>query len=206
MNVIAAAGHFMDGTGRCIYLGSDASDQWDTNELGAAIINSVKRWRATGARVVCMTDEAEISGKPGIWEAWLENIFRTAKVQMPTIKILNRGNKQKDDRIREAAAMWLDRRMLLLEGAPFLEDLIEQMTKIGMTEHDDFADAMADCFHREVYTAVYLTGSQIRDERTNPFDDVLKPGGIGIEAMEKIAKRYDEQKAMYEGYWDVVKP
>jgi hypothetical protein len=206
MNVIATVGHLMDGTARCIYLGSAASRDWDTNELGKHLIEAVKSARTRFGRVMCITDEEDIGGKPGVWPAWINNIFKTAKVPMPEIKILNRGTTHKEQRLREAAALWLDGRMLLLNNAPYIETLIEQMCKIGMTEYEDFADACADCFHKEVYSSVYLTDSVVKAERRNPFDDVLKPGGIGDNAAEEIAKMTDEKLAMYARSWDVVHP
>jgi len=206
LTVIAQVGHMMDGKGKCVFLGADSSQDWDTNEMGRALIESVKNARAKCARVMCITDEEEIGGHPGIWEAWLSNLFQTAKVQMPTVHILNRGRKEKDERLREAAAMWLDGRMILLENSKGLDELIDQMSKIGLTEHNDFADAMADCYHKDVYRSVYLTTDAIIKQEQNPFDEVLKPGGLGDIAAEEIAKKQDEVEKFWAESWDTVQP
>ena len=203
LNVIGAVGHMMDGSGRCIYLGASAGLDWDSNALGKNLIQDVKHYRAMVHRIACITDEEEIGGKPGIWEAWISNLFQTAKVPQPEIKILNRGAKDKDERLREAAAMWLDGRMLLLEGAPGLDELVDQMCKIGMTAHNDYADAIADCFHRDVYRSIYLAETAIKSEQINPFDEILKPGPAGTHAANQIADSFHQEEPVE---WHVVKP
>jgi len=206
MTVIAAVGHMADGSGRCVYLGAAASPDWDTNEVGTELIKMIRKYRSECSRIMCMTDEEEIGGKPGLWPAWLQNLFQTNRVQMPTIHILNRSKQQKDERLREVAALWLDKRMILMEGAEGLEDLIDQMCKIGLTEYNDYADAVADCFHKEVYRSVFLTEAGIKEKDRNPFDEVLKPGGLGDLAAEEIAKKYEDKLAVYAHNWDVVQP
>jgi hypothetical protein len=107
----------------------------------------------------------------------------------------------------EAAALWRDGRMKLLRTATGLELLIDQMTAIGFSEYDDFADAMVDCYHNKVYSSVWpKANSEANTEGRNPFDDVLKPGPIGEEAREKVHKMYEDEEAMQGTRFDVVRP
>lgn len=205
-NVVSAVGHMTDGTGRCVYLGARAAPDWDTNELGRALIAAVKEWRQQCARISCITDEQSMNHKPGVWEAWIANLFQSNRIPMPHFHILPRvNNASKEARLREAAAMWLDGRMILMEGAEHLDMLVDQMVKIGMTEHDDIADATANCWSRDVYRSVYMTETGIMKERRNPFDDVLKPGGIGDQAADEIAQRFEDER-LFNASFDVVQP
>lgn len=207
-NVIGAVGHMTDGSGRVVYLGAKSSREWESKQFGDNLIESVKNWRGRCARVVCMTDEQDIGGKPGLWPAFLQNIFRTADVAMPELITINSGSTRKPDRLAEAAALWRDGRMLLLRNAPDLELLLDQMTKIGMSEHDDHADAIAACFHKLVYSAVYSKGpTALQISGRNPFDDVLKPGAVGDLAAEKIAEAYaDKERIWSQQFHGIVQP
>lgn len=209
MNVIAACGHKMDGSGQVVFLGARWSPDWESKEFGDELVKYVAEMHSKCHRVVCMTDEEEIGGKPGLWTAHLQNIFAASKVRMPELFILNRGGKAKLLRLSEAATLWRDGRMLLPRNAPGLDYLIEQMTQIGMTTHDDFADPVCDAFHKKVYTSVHSIGmGPATPQETNPFDDLLKPGPQAHAALERIAEMTDAAQRFafdMEGH-DVVAP
>lgn len=206
-SVISQCLHKTDGSGRVIFVGAEFSNKWTYNDFGKQLIEIVRYWEPKVSRIACMTDEESI-GKPGIWEAWLRNLFRTERLTMPRL-IFGRRNtgRRKTDRIREAAGHWISGRMRLMAGAPGLSDLIEQMVKIGLTEYDDIADATSDAFQKEVYTAIFAPAEEDSQyEGQNPFDDVLKPGRQGDLAAEEIAEAWEEQRQLEVMQWDVVAP
>lgn len=208
MNVIAAVGH-EPRTGKCIYLGSLYDKDWQSKAYGEALIQQVKLWRGATAGVFAMSDEEEIGGKPGAWPAFLETIFKLAGVRMPTLLTLRRRqDRTKEDRLTEVASLWSAGRMELVRGSPGLEQLTEQMGNIGLTRNDDFADAVADCFNKQVYNAVWAeTASANARQQNNPFDEVLKQNGLGDIAAEKIAAEYDRKRQEFDGvYFDAVHP
>jgi hypothetical protein len=98
--------------------------------------------------------------------------------------------------------------MKLLKDAPGLELLLDQMTKIGMSDYNDHADATADCFHKAVYSIVWPSAApETKGEiSNNPFDDILKGGSRTIAAAERIAKRQSESESNYGGFSDVIFP
>jgi hypothetical protein len=203
-SVVAAAGH-ENKTGRVIFLGSKVSREWDSEQFAAELISSVKYWRSVAARVSCMTDEQDIGGKPGVWQAFLLTKFRQAGVEMPELILLDRDSKRKEEHLAQAAALWRDGKMALLKDALNVDMLIEQMTKIGMSDHDDVADAVKDCFNHRVYQVIWANkADNIRKDAINPFDEVLKPGPAGDAAAETIAKLYAAREAQQGGRFDVV--
>jgi hypothetical protein len=204
-NVISGCGHEQK-TGRVIFLGAKVNKDWDSDEFCKALIEQVKYWRAKALRISCITDEQDIGGKPGVWPALLKTKFREAKVEMPELLVLDRDNKRKEDYLIQAAGFWRDGKMALLRNAENVDKLVDQMTKIGMSEFNDVADATKDCFNKQVYQIVWAAKAGTADPAAaNPFDEVLKPGPRGEEAAEKIAAMYALQEANYSGHrFDVI--
>ena len=203
-NTVSAAGHEQK-TGRVIFLGAKVSRDWDSEEFAKVLIDTVKNWRLRALRVVCITDEQDIGGKPGVWPAFLKTKFREADVEMPELLILDRDNRRKDEHLAHAAALWRDGKMVLPRDAENLDMLLDQMTKIGMSDHDDIADAMRDAYNQRVYQAVWAAQAvQTKASIGNPFDDVLKPGPIANIAAEKIAAMYAAKDEMEGMRFDVV--
>lgn len=205
-NVIAAAGHEYK-TGRVVYCGARVSTDWDSDGFAENLVETVVEWRGRGARVVCMTDEQDIGGKPGLWPAFLLSVFRRKGVQMPELLVIDRNSKRKEERLAQAAAFWRDGRVVLPRTAPYLDLIIEQMTKIGMTDFDDLSDAFVDAFNKQVYSVVWPANAAVASTASsNPFDDVLKPGPVGDRAAEVIAARVAKQEADVLAFYDVVQP
>jgi hypothetical protein len=207
-SVIAAVGH-EPKTGVCVYLGAWASTEADSEQFGKELVHQIKKWRAAGCRIMCMTDEQDIGGKPGVWEAFIQTVLRSNSIDnIPELIILNRDTKRKEERLANAAALWRDGKMKLLKDSPGLELLLDQMTKIGMSDYNDHADATADCFHKSVYSVVWPSAApETKGEiSNNPFDDILKGGSRTIAAAERIAKRQSESESNYGGFSDVIFP
>ncbi len=202
---ISFVGHMTDGSGRCVFLGAFASQNAEYESFGKELIARYKSWRERVQRITCLTDEDDVTGKPGIWENWLANLFRDARIPLPTIHIFKRQGTDKETRMRDAAGHWASGRMILMEGAENMDMLIEQMVKIGKSQYDDLADCTSDCFNRDIYQTVFLKHQDIRPDGSNPFDDVLKPGKAAVDAAEEIAKMWD-QRHSESGNWDVVQP
>ncbi len=212
-SVISVVGHMTDGTARCVFLGAFASQDSMYGDYGAKLIEMVKHWRSRAARISALTDEPELGGKLDVWPAWLENLFKTNHIPMPTFHQLSRtqvnkkAGSDKYARIREAAGHWVSGKMILAEGAENLDMLIEQMVKLGKTEHDDVADATADAFNGAIYSTIYTKDTLRTDDGLNPFDEVLKPGRKGDDAAELIAKAVDDKLEFWTPQrWDVVCP
>ena len=208
-SVISRVGH-EPKTGVCVFLGARGSIEWDSEQFAKELIDLIKQDRANGLRVMCMTDEQDIGGKPGVWQAFIQTVLRGGSIERPPeLLLLDRDSRRKEERLAAAAALWRDGRMKLLKDAPGLEMLMEQMTKISMSDHDDYADATSDCFNKAVYSVVWPSVAAEPEKvriGDNPFDDVLKPGPRGVIAAEKIAKMYADQEALGNQFSDVIAP
>lgn len=206
-NVIAVVGH-EPRTGRCIFLGAKVGPNWTDRVFADELISTFIEWRDRSAGVFGMTDEEEIGGKPGLWPAFLETAFRLKGLRMPTLHVIRRRlDTNKADRLLETAPLWTAGRMSLVVGSPNIDMLVEQMGNIGLTKYDDVADAVSDCFNKELYKIMWAGSKQTTDApASNPFDDVLKPGRVGDDAAEKIAELYEKAEQRYVGASDVVRP
>ena len=122
-----------------------------------------------------------MGGKRGGWETALRSWFIGAGVKrVPRIITLSRGGGRnvtsKNNRIAAAIPYWVDGHVKLVQGAPGVEKLIHQMTRLGIATHDDWADASADVFHPDVYTPLVMgkLGEEIGEVPVQPGDDLLK--------------------------------
>jgi hypothetical protein len=113
---------------------------------------------------------------------------------------MTRSRTGKEVRIKQAVYAWKSGKVKLLRGAQEVESLIYEMTRIGVSKHDDMADAAADVFHPDVYmpeTAILVDDPSPSNER--PYDQLLwVPAGewTGDEARtmydETIGRRVEE--------------
>lgn len=206
-SVISAVGH-EPKTGVCVFLGARASRDWTIKEFDTELVASINEWRAKCARVMCMTDEEDIGGKPGIWEAHVHTALVSGGIkQIPKLILIKRDNRRKAERLAQAAGLWRDGKMKILKDSLGSEVLLDQMSKIGKSSHDDIADATSECFNKQVYTAVWSGGAETEGKMSaNPFDDVLKPGPNQAEACERVAKMWDEREQMANMWPDVICP
>jgi hypothetical protein len=203
-SVIAAGGH-QPKTGKVFFLGAKVSKAWDSEEYVSQLIDSVVDYRKRCAMVSCLVDEQDIGGKPGVWEAYLKTKFRERAVEMPPLILLDRDSKRKELAIANTAGFWRNGKLRLLQSAANLEMLIDQMSKIGMSEYDDLADAFKDVWNHQIYQVVWA--SKVEDKETvklSPFDEVLKPGRRGDDAAERIAELAARREREESEFYDVV--
>jgi hypothetical protein len=209
-SVVSTVGH-EHKTGVCVFLGAHGGTEWDSERFAQQFCGDIKFWRARCARVSVITDESDIGGKPGVWEAFVLTKMREAGItNPPQLIMLTRDNRRKDERLADVAALWRDGRMKLLKDAPGIEMLMKQMSQIGTSqENDDYADATADCFSRSVYNAVWPSATSSEESKkasSNPFDEILKGGAATNHAAEKIAKEYDAKELLKRQFADVIIP
>jgi hypothetical protein len=210
-SVVSAVGH-EPKTGVCVFLGAHGSTDWDSERFAKQFCDDIKFWRSRCARVSCMTDEDDIGGKPGVWEAFVKTKLMSAGIALlPPLLMINRSNNmRKEERLANVAALWRDGRMKLLRGAAGLDVLMRQMSQIGTAQdNDDYMDATADCFNKQVYNTVWPSVSTDGTEHkhsSNPFDEILKGGAATVNAAERIAKEYSEKELIRQQFVDVICP
>lgn len=156
--VLCQMGHSQDGTGAVYFLGAWGSNRWKGEDFGEQLVARVQQIRTAGKRISLMTDEQSPGGKGDTWELLLKNWFANAGIIMPPFIVLPRGGKRKVVRHIEAANFIMDDKVFFAKSAPGLELLVNQLCKIGNSEHDDYIDAFADCFNPRCYQVMHRAG------------------------------------------------
>lgn len=188
-NVIVVFGHDPRGNGDVYFIEGLGSNTWRIEEFTDELVRLCQRYKRDGKRIRVITDEKEMGGKANTWEMWLRSAFAGAGVVLPPVKVLTRGRNKKEVRLREAVGFWVDGHVRLVRGAPGVHRLVSQMVRLGVSAHDDWADAAADVFAPEVYRPMLnpaLSGG--KDDGAYPVqpgDDIL-----GRRASNDEARRY----------------
>lgn len=177
-NVISWWGH-LPGTGIVYFLGAAYSHRWNVDQFGEELVKNVQ-FLQRRHRIIALTDEQIVGGHKGVNEAWLRTLFHTAGMRMPRfISLARPSNVSKVSRHQEAAGYWAGGYVRLVRGAPGLQKLTWQMSRIGISDHDDFADVASDVFHPEVYRICRAaSGGDAPPPPTRPFDRFLKDGSL----------------------------
>lgn len=202
-NVIVIWGHDRS-TGDVYFLEGYGSATWKVEQFNSKLVICLQNLRGQAKWPYALTDEAEIGGKAGTWEMTIQSWCHTAGMPAPRMILINRRaqNKNKLARIVDASSYWQQGKVKLVEGAPGVDRLIDQMLKIGFSEHDDWADASADVFHKDVYNPMRLQHNVDDNILIRPFDQELQDGRISIGELVKQARR--EQDAMSGGTYQGI--
>ena len=173
--VIVISGHTRDGSGDVYYVDGAGSSIWTAEQTGAKILDFVEKYARLGSPIRVITDELTVGGKAGTWEAFLKGQAAARGLILPQFVTISRGGKKKVSRIIEAASFWQDGKVKLPRDAPGVDQLVQQMTQIGSSDHDDWADAFADAFHKDFYQTMHrftLTGPE--EDNAMPYDMILR--------------------------------
>ncbi|MGH2359196.1 MAG: hypothetical protein ACRDGM_01470 [bacterium] len=173
-------GHDPRGNGDVYYLEGYGSNSWRSEDFTDRLVASVQALKKKMRRVRCITDEKPTGGKDGIWQHALRSAFNGAGIPCPPLIFFSRSGTRKGYKLRrmqEAVSFWVDGHVRIVKTAPGAQKLIAQMVRLGVTAHDDWADAAADVFADEVYRPMLLpeTGSPTEDGGwpSQPGDDIL---------------------------------
>jgi hypothetical protein len=211
--VVQVWAHTTDGSGWVYFMEGRGSPRWGADRFSRELVKMVQQYRNLGYHVRAITDEMEIGGKEGTYKLYLESIFHKAGTAAPPIILIRRfgAGVKKDDRLRDVANYWIDGKVWLCREAPGVQELVSQMTRIGVSAHDDWADAAADVFHPNVYYATRLTIGGEDDERQNypvrPWDDMLQGGNPAMVVGAPLNKIPDSVvREIYDQYHGDVEP
>jgi hypothetical protein len=172
-------GYPADGSGTIYYIEGDGSMYWRDEDLSNRLVSLVQRYRGQGRRIKGLANELAVAGLKGVWATNLRNQFNDVGAPCPTIYEFSRGGLKKTQRIAAVTSFWVDGHVKLIKGAPGVDRLIDQMSRIGemmVTEaagkrssrrKDDWVDAMADAFQPPFY-------QPMRRESLAPWDQQLQ--------------------------------
>lgn len=201
-NVIQLWGHARDGSGDVYFLEGYGSNRWRVDDFNTQLVILLQRLKKERKWPFIMTDEAEVGGKYGTWELTIQSWCHGAGLPSPFFQPLNRGGKKKITRIIESASYWVDGHVKLVEDAPGLDKLVSQMLKIGTSAYDDWADAAADVFAKEVYAPKRRAGALDQQPQVvRPWDTELQPGKMRDDhEIRELYDRYVENSALSDDY------
>lgn len=194
--VIQVWGHARDGSGEVYYLEGYSSNTWRVEDFNNKLVIILQSLRSRGKWPYILTDEVELGGKQGTWEMTIQNWCHSAGMPAPRVQLLSRAGKKKLTRIIMAASYWVDGKVKLVKGAPGVEQLIDQMLRIGVSQFDDWADSASDVFDQEVYKPVRLPYADESLALARPYDDKLQDGTVGFISL--LRRQSEERRAAAE--------
>lgn len=154
--VMIVHGYPHDGSGMVYVIEGHGDKTWRAEDFAKRLVAKVQQYRRQGKRITAITDERN-SSKEGGWRLALQNYFHDVNEPMPTLHEFDRWKMaSKVDRIHTASRFWVDGRVRVIEGAPGLDRLMEQMARVGeimLNERikNDWVDAHADAFEFPLY-------------------------------------------------------
>jgi len=188
-SVIQVWGHAQDGSGAVYYLFGKRSNRWTPEEFGNNLVQVLQKLKAETKRAFTITDEMAVGGKADVFEGLVWNWCAQAGMVAPPVLLLSRAGTRKEIRIREAAGYWANQKVKLVRDADGVHELVAEMLRIGVSAHDDMADAAADVFHPDVYTPERVFGHGDESPISmKPTDDVLQ----GSFTDEAVRRAYDD--------------
>lgn len=173
--VLVEMGHGMDRTGTVYFLDAHGSADMSAEQFRDMLLARYQYWRRQGKKIVLITDEATI-GKEGAFPMLMQTWFAGINQPCPPIEEIRRINKKKVMRHAEAAQFILEGKVFFRRSAVGLDTLFKQLSRIGVSDHDDYIDAFSDTFHPRCYNVMSRIGSvQGPDEPVRyPWDAYLK--------------------------------
>jgi hypothetical protein len=184
--VMIVHGFPRNGSGDVYVIEGHGSATWRAEDFANQLIALVQRYRRLGRHIFRITDEMTGAGKKDAWNMALISRFNDAGTPMPGGKLLEfkRGGTKKYDRLVTAASFWVDNHVWCVEGAPGIDRLMEQMSRIGQYAINDkikidWADAHSDAFQPQLYqpqrraepARAYLAGAQAIGDYGRLFAD-----------------------------------
>lgn len=193
-SVIIVCGHDR-GTGDIYYIEGHGSNRWRIEDFNNQLVMLLQRMKSQNKWPFVLTDEAEVGGKYGTWEMTIQSWCHAAGLPKPPMQLLHRAGKKKVLRITEAAAYWANGHVRLVRGAPNVTKVVDQMLRIGTSATDDWADAMADVFHKDIYIPMQRRGRTVDDSPpVRPWDDRLQDGILFARGQYDAQERSGEDE------------
>lgn len=182
--VMVVHGYPRNGSGDVYVIEGFGNATMRAEDFGKLLVTTVQRYRRQGFKITAITDEKTRAGKKDSWRLALSNFFADVNEPMPRFIEFERGNTKKYQRLHSASTFWVDGHVRWVKGAPGMERLIDQMSRIGQYAVNprlkiDWADAHSDAFQPELYTPMR------RQQERTPWDRGAEPIRMdGMDAFE----------------------
>jgi hypothetical protein len=149
-------GYPRNGSGDVYVVEAHGSQAWRAEDFAEHLIAKVQAYKRAGKSVFAITGETARGGLKEVARTWLANRFNDKNVAMPVYYEFERGGTKKYARLQNAATFWQDGHVRVVGGAPGVQRVMEQMSKIGQYAVNprikiDYADAHSDAFQPQLY-------------------------------------------------------
>ena len=191
--VMVVHGYPRNGSGDVYVIEGYGSTSLRAEDFGKMLVTTTQRYRRNGFKIIAITDEKTRAGKKDAWRLTLQNYFADANEPMPRFIEFERGNTRKYERLHSASTFWVDGHVRYVKGAPGVDRLCEQMSRIGQYAVNtrikiDWADAHSDAFQSELYQPMRRAGEP------SPWERGSQP--IRMDGMDENDFNYtDEARA-----------
>lgn len=151
LSTIVISGQSVDGSGVVYFLETWGSATVKLENFLDQMVKMYQKYAGLGRRIIAITDDKETGGHERSWELHVRKTFSSKGLSMPMFFPFSRSGRNKISRIIRAAGFWAEGFVYLQEGGFGLDKLVEEMVRVGNSDHDDYSDAAADAFHSDVY-------------------------------------------------------
>jgi hypothetical protein len=201
-SVIIVVGHDPRGNGDIYYLEGRGSPRWRGEEYYDNLVEMIRKYQKEGYRINCVTDEDIPQGGKGgtpriAYESWMAG---AGLRKIPPFLLFRRGGKNQEKRIRETFSYWIDGHVKLVDDAPGLRELTDQVIRFEVVEHKDRIDALSDAFMPEVYKRFRIETDNEGEAIWSPGDEVLK--GRMPRTADETRQVYDVAHGEWLERWD----
>ena len=161
--VMIVHGYPRNGSGDVYIIEGYGNTTMRAEDFGKLLVSTTQRYRRMGYKITAITDEKTRAGKKGAWSLSLQNFFSDVNEPMPRFIEFERGSTKKYERLHAATTFWGDGHVRYVKGAPGMDRLCEQMSRIGQYAVNprikiDWADAHSDAFQPELYQPMRRAG------------------------------------------------
>lgn len=182
--VLIVHGYPRNGSGDVYVVEGYGNASLRAEDFGKLLVSMVQRYRRMGFKIGWITDEKTRAGKKDAWRLTLSNFFADVNEPMPAFFEFERGNTKKYERLHAASTFWVDGHVRYVKGAPGIDKLCEQMSRIGQYAVNprikiDWADAHSDAFNPPLYQPM-----RRQQQMVTPYDRGATP--IATEGLSEL--------------------
>jgi len=176
-NAIVVVGHAEDG--EVVYLDAAVSKDWQIDDFLSALSKMIWKWGKRPHRIRYLTDEVPPGDTFKGGSLWKDNLrswlITAGHEHLPEFVMISRRRGKESTKILQSFSYWRDGKVKLVRGAPFVETLVEQAMRYGITGEDDLIRAFTDCFTPSIYKPIKKGMAGEHGETLKlPGDELLK--------------------------------
>jgi hypothetical protein len=180
------------------------SNEWRSDQFSDELVAIMQQHRRMLIPCRCVTDEAEMGGKGGLYRQNFISTMKSAGLRFGRFHQFPRQGTNKRQRIRKAAGLIAEGYMRFFlhkrPGCqctsrttcshwiipPAARALFNELIRVDVTAHDDLADAVSDAFMPEVWRKPIFA--------TQGLEETMAPHQPGDEGLKFLSRRMTDEE------------